>query len=80
MAFFAVIRQKIPSFCLNIINEKLKKSLVFVTIRQFIFTSSIVYENFIFMLQFMLQSQVSKWSEIADCLTYLRRFAVADFF
>ena len=26
--------------------------------------------------KFMLQSQVSKWSEIADCLTILRRFFV----
>ena len=24
-------------------------------------------------LKFMLQLQVSKWSEIADCLTFLRR-------
>ena len=26
--------------------------------------------------KFMLQSQVSKWSEIADCLTFLRRLFV----
>ena len=26
--------------------------------------------------KFMLQSQVSKWSEITDCLTFLRRLFV----
>ena len=26
--------------------------------------------------KFMLQSQVSKWSEIADCITFLRRLFI----